>query len=103
MGEEKYTPEGMIIISKGVVETLIRDYGQRKNEGYQSMDKYASELVGKIFKENPPLAIFLQKMEESYSKNSKGFINFCHGFGSMYELFQRQNEINKLEEAYQEK
>lgn len=99
---EKYTPEGLPIVSDATLEVFLRDLQRQGLEGRQA--RLLQDLAQKIQSENP---VFWQEITQyredskNYSPNPKD-----HGLGVLagaiigYELLRRQAEANLIERNF---
>ena len=92
MTEQKYTREGLPILTEENLDALLQIWKRDKD-----FDLFVQDKI----KENPGLYSFLEKMK----KECKGdYYDFSQGIiaGAMllYESFRRQAEANKLEKEF---
>ena len=113
--DEKYTLEGLPVLTKGVVDVFIRDFEQRTSEGESSLSKLCEELDSNIKIKNPKALYFFRKIleyavksmleEDGESIESIGDFRdgVTIGFGFLYDALKRQAEAYQLEDEYSKK
>jgi hypothetical protein len=65
MGEQRYTREGLLVVSDSTIDVMERDFLQRTSEGREPALAYIFELFGNTYPDNRVLGEraeqFLQK------------------------------------------
>jgi len=89
MVDERYTTEGLPIVSEATAEVWLRDY---KNRSSQNRDMFG-EIERKIVSDNPRIQEVID-----ICRGISGTENFYLGFLVAYDLLRRQAEANKLAE-----
>ena len=117
MINEKYTPEGLPVVNKSVIEVFNRDaskdlniYGEIPKEDDQSI---FSEEINKIANANPELFSHLEKLARGYFNAVRDLIKehdirdtltiaSMTGALNCYAALRKQAEANKLEGGFKE-
>lgn len=98
MAKENLTPEGLPVVSIGVIDIFFRDYLRLQKElgDTEGSAKFFKGIAEIIQTENPSLKEFFGRVYQDMSPEKADL--FTLGAGSMYMLLRRQGETNVLEE-----
>jgi len=101
MPEQKYTQEGLPVVSEDTINIFIRDLERRLSEDGDSFENLFSEIEDKLGEENPNLILIKDYVaNREWSEKELDLFNF--GLCFAYNLLHNQLEINKMEKVYQE-
>jgi len=103
MSEERYTKDGLPVVSAGTAEVFARDLSRRLcEEGSDSGRTFCNEMAMKVSRENPNLsALYMDFLHGCllHPQGSKLETSTAYMFGMIvgYEGLRRQAELNNLE------
>jgi len=95
MSNQKYTPNGLPVITQDTIDLFFRDNAQIDREGFDSVLKNIERLTEHLSSTNPHITKALDRFAQEYGANR--FESYLGGI-FVYELLKRQAEVNRLEE-----